>query len=112
MIDFAKRKIEIRAASRKSYAKLHEQVLTHLGGRCADPDCGWINEDGTMGCADPTCLQVDHVNGNGCQEIKHTGRRAYLHLILNDAEGRYQLLCANCNWKKRHKLKECRKLST
>src|SRR5271157_497603 len=35
-------------------------LISLLGGRCADPDCAWVNEDGSRGCTDVRCLQIDH----------------------------------------------------
>lgn len=66
-------------------------VVAALGGVCKH--CGFNNL---------AALQVDHVHGDGASDNRNT--RAYwsrVHAsILND-EGRYQLLCANCNWIKR-----------
>lgn len=85
--------------------RLREQIFTLLGNRCVGPDCGWINEDGTRGCTDIRCLQIDHKNGGGHQAVLKAGNN-YEHLkeILRDPEihEHYQLLCANCNWIKRH----------
>jgi len=81
-------------------------VLKKLGGKCSNPACQWLNADGTRGCTDERCLQVDHINGGGKQELKKLSRRAYYLKVLNDVLGLYQLLCANCNWIKRHEQKE------
>ncbi len=84
---------------RKEYK---EQAYTKLGNKCASTDCAWINGDGTVGCTDVRCLQIDHVNNDGASSGDHgSGNRLYLK-VINDTEGRYQLLCANCNWIKRY----------
>jgi hypothetical protein len=74
-----------------------KKVIDRLGGRCQSPDCRWVNPDGTRGCTDLKCLQVDNKNGEGAR-----GWDRYLKMIKDPkfAE-RYQLLCANCNWIKR-----------
>jgi hypothetical protein len=89
--------------SRNYNHKLRDKVLLLLGGRCSNPNCGWINEDGTRGCTDKRCLQIDHVNGGGTREHRELrGGNSLLLRVLADVEGKYQLLCANCNWIKRH----------
>ena len=53
-------------------------------------------------------LQIDHVFGGGTIEREKFRRSQYkLHLsVLADETGKYQVLCANCNWIKRHENKE------
>jgi hypothetical protein len=68
--------------------KLRLRVIQHLGGHCIR--CGYA----TPGPA----LQIDHVNGDGAASRRgdaSPGR--VLRDALYDTEGRYQLLCANCN---------------
>ena len=92
-----------RAAVRKNGRALHGKAIAALGGRCANPDCRWINEDGSRGCTDPRCLQIDHVNGDGADDrrfFKHI-LSFYRFVIKNGSQGKYQALCANCNWIKR-----------
>jgi len=86
--------------------KLRDKVLTKYGRRCNNPACQWLNADGSRGCVDTRCLQVDHVYGGGKQELKTLSRVQYLQKVLADAEGNYQLLCANCNWIKRFLMRE------
>lgn len=79
-------------------------LITLLGGKCSNPKCMWLNEDGTRGCIDTRCLQVDHKFGNGNQ-IKVAAGSAY-HDYKNaiadpNRDEHYQCLCANCNWIKR-----------
>jgi hypothetical protein len=72
--------------------KIHEA----LGGVCVR--CGF---------ADRRALQVDHVGGGGCKELKKSGnsnKRFYYGKVwrsIEAGENAYQLLCANCNWIKR-----------
>lgn len=68
------------------------QIIALLGGSCVR--CGFD---------DARALQVDHVNGNGAEERRAIGSGTHrlLREVKENAE-RYQLLCANCNWIKRH----------
>ena len=87
-----------------------DAIITYLGGRCSNPDCAWVNHDGTRGCADFRCLQIDHVRGDGAERRKTKEERSKSMLyntVLKTTPGEiYQLLCANCNWIKRHENKE------
>lgn len=77
-------------------ASLRAEVIAKLGGCCKR--CGF---------ADARALQVDHVNGDGFQERQENhSNHAHLRRVLADRQGRYQLLCANCNWIKRHENNE------
>ena len=65
-------------------AEVHKQ----LGDKCQQ--CGE---------KDPRVLQIDHVNSDGAKERKLG--RLELYKKVEDTPHRYQLLCANCNWRKR-----------
>ena len=84
------------AAGKASIQKLRRNALDHLGGACKA--CGYNDE---------RALVIDHVDGNGAKERKAglTGRALY-YAVLSDTEGKYQLLCANCNTIKRIEMKE------
>ena len=73
------------------------KVLEKLGNKCRR--CGF---------SDPRALQIDHVFGGGNKELSEFGRsrQAYYKKVIADVEGRYQLLCANCNWIKRYENRE------
>lgn len=80
-----------------------------LGGRCANPSCPWINADGTEGCTDMRCLQIDHKQGGGHQARQKAGNSYNEYKrALQDSERdqHFQVLCANCNWIKRYEQKE------
>lgn len=83
-----------------------DKAVKKLGSRCSNPGCGWINPDGTHGCIDTRCLQIDHVHGGGSKEQKACS--TYYKKVFLDENGNYQLLCANCNWIKRFVNKEHR----
>lgn len=82
-----------------------KQAVERLGGRCSSPGCRWLNQDGTLGCADFRLLQIDHKNGGGAQERVKLGYDKMLLRVLEHS-GDYQLLCACCNWIKAHEMKE------
>ena len=76
-------------------AKWKADAHAILGGICKR--CGF---------ADSRALQIDHVHGDGFTEKKERRRLgsmgAYHKRVVDAASsGRYQLLCANCNWIKR-----------
>lgn len=83
---------------------MRTEVLSHLGGRCAD--CGYH--------ADERALQIDHVDGGGAAARKTAAGRghAFLRAVLQDDGSRFQLLCANCNAIKRAEMKEYRPRSS
>lgn len=83
----------------RSINKSRVYAINILGGKCKR--CGFD---------DIRALQIDHVNGGGNKEHKEGGSyKIYLKIISNkNAEGEYQLLCANCNWIKRYENKEVR----
>jgi hypothetical protein len=98
---YAKNRPYFKIYQRNYYRRLRDAVLIFLGGKCSNPDCRWLNEDGTFGCKDRTMLQVDHVYGGGYEERKKLkATQTIYQKVLKDTEGKYQLLCANCNWKK------------
>lgn len=98
------------SASTRRQRTLRLEIVARLGGRCANPDCRWLNEDGTRGCTDVRALQIDHVAAGGSTELQagHGAGLKHLYRVRNDTTGRYQILCANCNWIKRHLSKEAR----
>lgn len=79
--------------------KLRGMVFDKLGKKCVK--CGF---------SDIRALQIDHVNGGGKKEYESINNiRTLYKKILNDKNGNYQILCANCNWIKRHENFECKK---
>ncbi len=78
-----------------SYQKrLRLKAIEALGGKCK---CGF---------SDWRALQIDHINGGGNKERKNIGwAKLYNKIIAGTIKG-YQLLCANCNFIKRHENKE------
>lgn len=81
---------------RQKYQKKRAEVFAILGNVCKR--CGFD---------DVRALQIDHVNGGGQQEFRTKSGTSYLyHVLKYIPDGRYQLLCANCNWIKRHENQE------
>lgn len=73
--------------------ELRDAVLEKHGRRCARCDF-----------RDARALQIDHVHNDGAQERRNgtTSVIVYLQRVLGDTDGRYQILCANCNTIKEH----------
>jgi hypothetical protein len=72
-----------------------------LGGK----KCVTCNE------SDDSCLQFDHIKGNGHADRKKHGnhsRTLYLYYIAHPDEARktLQVMCSNCNWKKKKRNNE------
>ena len=85
---------KVRDYKRRRGFTLHKQCLVHLGGVCKR--CGFD---------DWRALQIDHVNGGGKKELqskKYYNWRLYYRNVLSDTTGKYQVLCANCNWIKKN----------
>lgn len=55
---------------------------------------------------DPRALQLDHINGGGCKDMKnHTNTEQLVRYYIKNpelAKKTLQVLCANCNWIKVH----------
>ena len=81
----------------RNYArKRRKKAVAKLGGECKH-----------CGMTDIRCLQVDHINGGGTKENRTIGTNGIIRKV-NRGESGYQLLCANCNWIKKHEQNESR----
>lgn len=79
----------------KEYQRLYKEkkrveALEYLGGKCVE--CGF---------QDFRALEIDHVRDDGYLE-KVPRDSTYYNKVIKDNTGRYQLLCSNCNSKKRY----------
>jgi hypothetical protein len=76
---------------------LHTRIVLSLGSKCVG-----------CGIEDPDVLQVDHINGGGSKERKSFSNTYQFekYVFEHVDSGEYQLLCANCNWKKRYTHRE------
>jgi hypothetical protein len=86
-----------REAETVSRVKRRQSLITDLGGCCV-----------TCGFTDHRALQIDHVNSDGrIDRIKHpnTNSAKFYDAVRADPD-RYALVCANCNWIKRHEANE------
>ena len=94
---YQRHKKERLTASRVYYSRLRNLIFEILGDKCTN--CGF---------EDIRALQIDHINGGGSQERKTTKRHPYLVVLekLEKGDEGYQILCANCNWIKRHEKEE------
>ena len=78
--------------------KWRVKTLETLGGKCVR--CGFD---------DVRALQIDHIKAGGAREIGGLSSIAYFKKVIASHlrhEGKYQLLCANCNWIKRYENNE------
>lgn len=84
-------------------AKPRLKIIELLGNKCANPDCLIVG-----GCTDIRCLQVDHINGGGTEEMRGKGIYTIWNEYLKGIRDikLLQVLCANCNVIKRVENKE------
>lgn len=82
---------------RGKQAELRHQVIQMLGGKCIK-----------CRISDERVLQIDHINGGDRQDTKRYKNRIsfYRDILKTKDDKNYQVLCANCNWIKRHENKE------
>ena len=107
--EYDKKYLRSRAtANAERRRKLRKQGIEKLGGRCSSPTCRWINEDGSRGCTDFRILQFDHVEGGVTQDRKAIHFEGLCKEVIEDTSGKFQLLCANCNWIKAFEQREFR----
>lgn len=79
------------AYRKQQYQAKRKEIFSKLGDCCKH--CGF---------SDTRALQIDHVNSAGSIERKALNGIPYLNKVLKFiSSGKYQLLCANCNWIKR-----------
>ena len=95
-----KDKIKLEPSQQKEYRVIKRRakriaLIDFLGGKCEY--CGFN---------DWRALQLDHKLGGGHKEIKKFGHqeKMYSYYYNNPelAKEKLQVLCANCNWIKRH----------
>lgn len=105
----------MESKSTKNQRLLTESIRLSLGGKCNSQTCRWVNADGSIGCTDSRALQIDLIHGGervpNDPPKKHATGIGNLYQIkksIASGAGKYQLLCANCNWIKRHINKEAR----
>lgn len=77
---------------REYWRRLRKATLELMGNKCVR--CGF---------SDARALQIDHIHGHGGEDKRRAGKAYPLKVMdsLMKNEGKYQLLCANCNWIKR-----------
>jgi hypothetical protein len=79
---------------RKQNLKVKLELFEKLGGVCQK--CGF---------EDHRALQIDHVNNDGYIDRVYTNKLNAItryRYIMADTSGKYQLLCANCNFIKKY----------
>lgn len=80
-------------AGREYHLRLKMRVLNHYSGGTAK--CSHCKE------TDPLVLCVDHINGGGNKQRRQVGGNFNRWLIRKNFPLGYQVLCANCNLRKR-----------
>lgn len=93
---------EKKKSAKNCYLKLKKEIFILLGNKCSNPNCPIPPEK-----MDIRCLQIDHIHGDGSKERKKVpnGTVYFFKKVLKSLEsneGKYQLLCAYCNWLKRY----------
>ncbi len=81
-------------AQRGQRQRRRKEALQALGGECVNCHID-----------DVRCLQFDHINGDGYKDVSYkVPLTKYIWIRDNseEAKKKYQILCANCNWKKRY----------
>jgi hypothetical protein len=89
-------KNKMSLSSSRLVQNARNECFNLLGRKCVK--CGF---------EDMRALQIDHIDGGGLEEKKKLGTYKMYKKILNHPE-LYQILCANCNWIKRHENNELR----
>ena len=89
------RKKEVNEWYRKKRKELRESIIQSLGVKCV-----WCGE------SNPIFLQIDHINGGGTKHRNNNKRDDIWYYkeikeSIDKNEGKYQLLCANCNFAKK-----------
>ena len=91
-------KSSYKISCKKWRDKIRSEVLCLLGNKCVR--CGF---------SDIRALQIDHIYGCGNKERNSQRTSNQLKKGILSHPEKYQLLCANCNWIKRHENGENRK---
>ena len=96
----AEHRDEHRESQRENRKRVRLDILNILGdGRCCK--CGFT---------DWRALQIDHKDGGGYSDGRTKQNlhwlRSWIMANLEQAKQEYQVLCANCNWIKRHENEE------
>ena len=91
-----------RTRAKECKDRLRESIFGILGHICVQ--CGY---------SDKRALQFDHINGNGSVEVAmFKGNSKMLRYYRDnpvDCKNNIQVLCANCNWIKKHENNEVTK---
>ena len=97
---FQKNKDKFRKYAKQHHRDIRKKLINLMGGKCVR--CGFCDE---------RALQIDHINGGGYKERKGSSSQNFNRRAIRSIEskeGKFQLLCANCNWIKRHENNENR----
>ncbi len=96
-------RVKVGLQSKIRHSKLKLEILSHYSSdNLVCQHCGF---------SDIRALSIDHINGKGNihrKRIGAVGGNIFYHwLKKNNFPSGYQVLCMNCQWKKRREEKEC-----
>ena len=89
----------VKEKSRLRIKRIRYEILEEFGSKCV-----------CCGISDPDILQFDHIHNDGYKESQHRNPLVEMHRV-GILPHKYQLLCANCNMKKRFYFSEFKRLS-
>ena len=79
---------------RVRYREAKRQLIERYGGRCV-----------ACGISELAVLSLDHVNDDGAEEKRRLNKRGYswyYHLLAEPTRDDLQVLCLNCQYRKRN----------
>lgn len=96
--------LQNRMSQQRHRTKIKKELFDFFNNKCNK--CGYIG----------LALQIDHVNGGGCKEIReikshHKDYYSYILKKIKAGSKDYQCLCANCNWEKKFNNKEVKTMT-
>lgn len=87
-----------KAAMKRYSNHSRERLFDAIGDRCTH-----------CGITERCVLQLDHIHNNGYKDLKRFGNTSSMYNYYvkqpDEAKKTFQILCANCNWRKRAKRK-------
>lgn len=76
------------------YSDVKRELIERYGGRCV-----------ACGCEEMAVLSLDHINDDGHEEKRSTGKRGfswYTHVLRQPLRDDLQVLCMSCQYRKRN----------
>lgn len=89
------KRLNYQQENRQDYNRRHREYREKLRLECYDI----LGNSCACGETDVVVFQIDHINDNGVEDRQLAPHQ--LLLKVRDKPEEYQILCANCNWRKR-----------